>query len=125
LAVRRFQREPSNINRSFNLAVITYQCALTFWTAAFPGLARDLPEVKASAQEVVEGKKPLDQHAAYESLERNRISNISFAICSLGEIFILAVMVGIIQALHAGDSTENNTKSFSVLIAFSGGVWCK
>ena len=28
--------------------VIAYQGALTFWTAAFPGLTRDLPEVKES-----------------------------------------------------------------------------
>jgi len=32
-------------------------------------------------------------------------------------------MVGILKGLKAGDSMENNTKAFSVLIAFSGGVW--
>jgi hypothetical protein len=37
--------------------VITYQCSLTFYTAAFPGLARDLPEVKRSAEDVQEGRK--------------------------------------------------------------------
>lgn len=65
----------------------------------------------------------LDDHANFESLARNRISNVSFAICSAGEIVVLAIMVGIIKGLKAGDSTENNTKSFSVLIAFSGAVW--
>jgi len=34
-------------------------------------------------------------------------------------------MVGILKALHSEISTENNTKAFSVLIAFSGAVWCK
>ena len=58
-------------------------------------------------------------------MERNRISNISFAVCSAGEIIILAVMVGILKGLKSDDSTENNTKAFSVLIAFSGGVWRK
>ena len=58
-------------------------------------------------------------------MERNRISNVSFAVCSAGEIIILAIMVGILKGLHSDDSTENNTKAFSVLIAFSGGVWCK
>jgi hypothetical protein len=37
---------------------------------------------------------------------------------------ILAIMVGILKALNADASAENNTKAFSVLIAFSGGVWC-
>ena len=32
-------------------------------------------------------------------------------------------MVGILKGLKSGDSTENNTKAFSVIIAFSGGVW--
>jgi hypothetical protein len=32
-------------------------------------------------------------------------------------------MVGILKGIHAEDSTENNTKGFSVLIAFSGAVW--
>ncbi|SJL19042.1 related to autophagy protein (Atg22) [Armillaria ostoyae] len=39
------------------LGLITYQCALTFWTAAFPGLARDLPEVKGSLTELNDGHK--------------------------------------------------------------------
>lgn len=42
---------------------------------------------------------------------------------SVGEVLILTVMVGILKALKADFSTENNTKAFSVLIAFSGGVW--
>lgn len=62
-------------------------------------------------------------HADYESLERNRISNVSFAVCSAGEIVVLAIMVGILKGLKSDESTENNTKAFSVLIAFSGGVW--
>lgn len=42
--------------------------ALTFWTAAFPGLARDLPEVKQSAEEVSEGHKTfVDFHASAPS----------------------------------------------------------
>ncbi|KAH8117920.1 MFS general substrate transporter [Phellopilus nigrolimitatus] len=97
--------------------------ALTFWTAAFPGLARDLPEVKASAKEAQSGDKSLDDHAELESLQRNRVSNISFTVCSAGEIIILVVMVGILKGLKSDESTENNTKAFSVLIAFSGGVW--
>ncbi|GJE94575.1 MFS general substrate transporter [Phanerochaete sordida] len=105
------------------LGLIAYQCALTFWTAAFPGLARDLPEVKKSAADVDDGTKSVDEHADFESIARNRISNVSFAVCSAGEIIILAIMVGILKGLKSDESTENNTKAFSVLIAFSGGVW--
>ncbi|TBU38548.1 MFS general substrate transporter [Dichomitus squalens] len=105
------------------LGLITYQCALTFWTAAFPGLARDLPIVQESAAQVDSGKKSVEKHADLESMERNRISNVSFAVSSAGEIIILAIMVGILKGLKSDASTENNTKAFSALIAFSGGCW--
>jgi hypothetical protein len=67
----------------------------------------------------------LDEYTKFESLNRNRISNVSFAVSSVGEFIILAVMVGILKGLRSDDSTENNTKAFSVLIAFSGAVWRK
>ncbi|KAJ6532670.1 MFS general substrate transporter [Mycena vulgaris] len=105
------------------LGLITYKGALTFWTAAFPGLARDLPEVKESLVEVKAGQKTLEEHTTLTSLSRNRISNMSFAISSLGEIVVLAIMVGILKGVKSDDSTENNTKAFSILIAFSGAVW--
>lgn len=65
----------------------------------------------------------MPEHEQMASLSRNRISNISFTVCSLGEIIILVIMIGILKALKAEESTENNTKAFSVLIAFSGGAW--
>ncbi|KAJ7227453.1 MFS general substrate transporter [Mycena pura] len=107
----------------YTLGLISYQCSLTFWTAAFPGLARDLPEVKESLAEVKVGQKALEEHTIFTSLSRNRISNMSFTICSLGEIIVLVIMVGILKGVRSSDSTENNTKAFSILIAFSGAVW--
>ncbi|KAL6301368.1 autophagy-related protein 22-like protein [Sparassis latifolia] len=97
--------------------------ALYILGSAFPGLARDLPEVKESALHAAEGTKLREDHAQFESISRNRISNVSFAVSSVGEILILVVMVGILEGLHSIASTENNTKAFSVLIAFSGAVW--
>ena len=65
----------------------------------------------------------LEEHANFESLERNRVSNLSFTVSSVGEVAILAIMVGILKGVHSDASTENNTKAFSILIAFAGGVW--
>ncbi|KIJ07753.1 hypothetical protein PAXINDRAFT_164557 [Paxillus involutus ATCC 200175] len=112
-----------NITIIFTLAAVAPHGALTFWTAAFPGLTRHLFEVQESAKEVKEGTKNVDGHTAFESLSRNRVSNISFAVSSVGEIFVLVIMVGILEGMKAGDSTENNTRAFSALIAFSGAVW--
>jgi len=65
-----------------------------------------------------------DQHSRFESLERNRVSNISFVVSSAGEVFILGIMIGILRAVKSDVSVENNTMAFSVLLAFSGGIWC-
>ena len=66
-----------------------------------------------------------EEHAKFESLSRNRISNVSFALSSIGEAIMLVIMIGILEGMKAGDSVENNTKAYSAMIAFSGGVWCK
>ncbi|KAJ3757682.1 hypothetical protein EV360DRAFT_45510, partial [Lentinula raphanica] len=67
------------------MGLITYQCTLTFWTAAFPGLVRDLTEVKESLAQVKHGAKSPEAHAKLTSLSRNRVSNISFTVQSVGE----------------------------------------
>jgi len=48
---------------------------------------------------------------------------MSFYISSLGEIVILAIIVGILFAVDVNASTENNNWGLSVLIAFGTGVW--
>ncbi|KIK32053.1 hypothetical protein CY34DRAFT_102312, partial [Suillus luteus UH-Slu-Lm8-n1] len=118
--------DPSKWQAGVALYILGCKCrrgALTFWTATFPGLVRHLPEVESSAQLVTIGGKSWDEHAEFESLSCNRVSNISFMISSIGEILILVIMVGILKGLKAGNSTTNNTKVFSVLIAFSSALW--
>ena len=65
-----------------------------------------------------------DEHSRFESLERNRVSNVSFVVCSAGEVIILGIMIGILKAVKSDESVKNNTMAFSVLLAFTGGVWC-
>jgi len=110
-------------NVLYMLGLIAYQGSLTFWTAAFPGLARNLPEVKESARQVITGQKSIAEHAALESLQRNRLSNMSLVVSSIGEVIILAIMVGILKGINADASVDNNTRGFSAIIAFSAAAW--
>lgn len=107
------------------VGVIAYQGSLTFWTAAFPSLARNLKEVRASAKDL--GSNPPlttpEKHAELDMLSRNRVSNIAFTVQSVFELVILAVLQGILVALNANESTENNTKALSVACAYTAGVW--
>ncbi|KAH9995709.1 autophagy-related protein 22-like protein [Russula vinacea] len=106
----------------YMLTSISCQCCFTFWYAAIPGMVRNLPEVQASADEAKKGLKSMDEHFRFESLARNRISNISLATSSAVQILILAIMYGILKAVKSDTSVENNTKAFNVLLALCGGV---
>ncbi|KAF8849980.1 MFS general substrate transporter [Acephala macrosclerotiorum] len=76
----------------------------------FPGLARNTPELR-------------QEYDYADSLKRSELSNMAFYIQSLGEIVILAVIVGILFGLHVNASTTNNNWGLSVLIAFGTGAW--
>jgi len=55
-----------------------------------------------------------------DSMKRNEISNMSFAVGSAGAIAITAVGVGIFSAVHSNASTENNNWGLSIFNAFGG-----
>jgi len=103
--------------------VIAYQTSLTFWTAAFPGLARNTPQLRAKAEEYTAGNITRDEYDYADTLQRSRLSNMAFYIQSCGEIVILAVIVGILFGVHVKDSEANNNFGLSVLITFATAVW--
>lgn len=105
------------------VGLIAYQTTLTFWTAAFPGLARNTAEMKRAADELVRGGITRDEYDFADTMKRSQLSNIAFYVQSVGEIFILAVIVGIMFGLDVNASTDNNNWGLSVLIAFATGVW--
>lgn len=105
------------------VGLIAYQTTLTFWTAAFPGLARNTVEMKEKADEYASGKITRDEYNYADTMMRSRLSNISFYVQSVAEIFILAIIVGIMFGLDVNASDANNNWGLSVLIAFASGVW--
>ena len=48
---------------------------------------------------------------------------MAFYVQSCGEIFILAIIVGLMYAVDVRASEANNNWGLSVLIAFATGVW--
>ncbi|KAI1102527.1 autophagy-related protein 22-like protein [Jackrogersella minutella] len=105
------------------VGLICYQLTLTYWTAAFPALARNTPELKAAAVEYADGKINHEEYVRIDEVARSRLSNIAFYIQSVGEVVILAIIVGILFGVHVNDSTEANNWGISVLIAFSTACW--
>lgn len=105
------------------IGLIAYQTCLTFWTAAFPGLARNTDEMKEQADAYVSGTLTRDEYDYADTMKRSQLSNIAFYIQSVSEIIILAIIVGIMFGLDVNHSTANNNWGLSVLIAFATGVW--
>ena len=105
------------------VGLIAYQTTLTFWTAAFPMLARNTEEMKDKADAYAAGAISSDEYDYADSMKRSQLANIAFYVQSVAEIGILAVIVGIMFGVHVDDSDANNNWGLSVLIAFASGVW--
>ncbi|KAI0433247.1 autophagy-related protein 22-like protein [Xylaria sp. FL1042] len=105
------------------VGLICYQLTLTYWTAAFPSLARNTPHLKEAARAYAEGEISQADYDRQDEMERSRLSNMAFVIQSAGEVIILAIIVGILFGVHVDASTEANNWGLSVLIAFATAVW--
>ncbi|PTB64706.1 hypothetical protein BBK36DRAFT_1123542 [Trichoderma citrinoviride] len=105
------------------VGLIAYQLTLTYWTAAFPTLARNTTKLKDARLAYEAGDITLTELDHRDEMERSRLSNVSFYIQSVGEVVILAIIVGIMFALKVDESAANNNWGLSVLIAFATAVW--
>lgn len=105
------------------VGLIAYQMCFSYWYAAFPGLARNTPEMRQKAEEFEAGQISRDDYDFHDMMQRNRISNVAFIMQSAGEIIILATLVGILFALDVNASRENNDWGLSVLIAYATAWW--
>ncbi|PKX98941.1 MFS transporter [Aspergillus novofumigatus IBT 16806] len=105
------------------VGLIAYQTTLTFWTAAFPGLARNTAEMKDCADAYAAGRISREEYDDADTMARSKLANVAFYVQSVAEIVILAVIVGIMFGLRVDESQANNNWGLSVLIAFASGVW--
>lgn len=107
----------------YMLGLLCYQLTLTYWTAAFPALARNTRRLKDAAGAYAEGEITQVEYDLADEMERSRLSNMAFYIQSIGEVGILAVIVGVMFGVHVTDSTEANNWGLSVLIAVATAFW--
>ncbi|BEJ17679.1 hypothetical protein CspHIS471_0610800 [Cutaneotrichosporon sp. HIS471] len=104
--------------------IIAHHVALTFWTAAFLALARDHPEMQENEKRLASGEISKVEFEHRDMLARNNLAHVSFALCSVGELVVLAVLCAIILAIARGDP-ESNTRALSIVCAYAAGVWSK
>lgn len=63
-----------------------------------------------------------DKYSLLETMAMNRVSNISFTVCSVGELVVLAVIQGMLYGIHADRDEQSNTTALSAIVAFGGGI---
>ncbi|KDE02898.1 hypothetical protein MVLG_06583 [Microbotryum lychnidis-dioicae p1A1 Lamole] len=105
------------------IGLIAYQGALAYWTAAFPRLSRNLPEMQQAQRDLVAGETTLEAFNTLDMMSRNRLSNIAFAVCSLGEVVVLFILAGILYGIKANGSVVQNIRALSIVCAYSAAVW--
>ena len=63
----------------FTIGFISYGATITFFAAVFPRLARNTPHSRKLRDRYKAGEIRLEEYELEESLEKNRLSNISTA----------------------------------------------
>ena len=59
------------------IGFVSYGATLVFYAAAFPRLARNTPHSRCLREKYENGEIAVEEYEKEESLEKNRISNIS------------------------------------------------
>ncbi|KAK2603878.1 hypothetical protein QQS21_003913 [Conoideocrella luteorostrata] len=110
------------------LGLVSYQTTTTYWVAAFPSLARNTQHLKDCRASYERGDISQQDLYRHDEMERSRLSNVAFWAQSVVEIFILAIIVGIVFAVRGSDGmtdndTANNNWCLSIVITFATAYW--
>lgn len=57
--------------------LIISELTLSYWSAAFPGLARNTREIQEKARDCADGTITREQYDHFDSMKRNELSNVS------------------------------------------------
>lgn len=105
------------------IGLIAFQTSLTYFCAAFPGLARNTPTLRKKAEELTTGVIDRQEYDDADSMMRNRISNTSLWVSGIGGTLATAVILVILYSNGVANSTESNSWGLSLALAFGSLVW--
>lgn len=85
----------------YMIGFITYGATLVFYAAAFPRLARNTPHARSLRDKCDAGEIDRETYEVEESMEKNRISNIS-------TVGVLYIVFAVFSSYHARFQTHSN-----------------
>ncbi|EIN11046.1 hypothetical protein PUNSTDRAFT_133100 [Punctularia strigosozonata HHB-11173 SS5] len=101
----------------YMVGFISYGATLVFYAAAFPRLARNTPHARDLREKHEKGEISAEEYEQEESLEKNRISNISTMHSNIGYIFTLCLNLSLLLPL------ANNPKVDNYVIVLTNAYW--
>jgi len=103
----------------YMIGFISYGATLVFYAAVFPRLARNTPHARQLREKYESGEIPPEVYEVEESLEKNRISNISTMHSNIGYIVTLALNLSLLLP----PKTANNPKVNNYVLVLTNGYW--
>ncbi|KAK0243386.1 MFS general substrate transporter [Armillaria nabsnona] len=101
----------------YMIGFISYGATLVFYAAAFPRLARNTPHARELRDKLDAGTIAVEEYEREESMEKNRISNISTTHSNIGYVIILCLNLSILIPLN------NNPKVDNYALVLTNGYW--
>ncbi|KZT55433.1 hypothetical protein CALCODRAFT_437229 [Calocera cornea HHB12733] len=107
----------------YMLGFISYGATLVFYAALFPRLARNTPHSRDLRTRYERGEIDAAEYEREESLEKNRISNISTMHSNWGYLFTLLINLSVLLPLNNDPKVDNlpvfSTNAYWVIL----GIW--
>ncbi|KAH7887427.1 MFS general substrate transporter [Phlebopus sp. FC_14] len=101
------------------IGFVSYGATLVFYAAAFPRLARNTPHSRSLRERYEKGETSAKEYEQEESLEKNRISNISTMHSNVGYVVTYALNL----ALLIPPATANDPRVDNFVLALDNSYW--
>ncbi|KAG6835115.1 hypothetical protein H0H93_004704, partial [Arthromyces matolae] len=101
----------------YMIGFITYGATLVFYAAAFPRLARNTARSRGLRTQYEAGEITKEEYDMEESMEKNRISNISTTHSNIGYIGTLCINLSVLIPL------QNHPKSNNYALLLTNAYW--
>ncbi|KAG2042064.1 MFS general substrate transporter [Suillus americanus] len=89
------------------IGFVSYGATLVFYAALFPRLARNTPHARQLRDKYESGEIPPEVYEQEESLEKNRISNISTVHSNVGYIITLSLNLALLLPMTNNPKVDN------------------
>ncbi|KAJ3553284.1 hypothetical protein NM688_g3695 [Phlebia brevispora] len=101
----------------YMIGFISYGATLVFYAAVFPRLARNTAHARSLKEKYENGEIAREEYELEESMEKNRISNISTMHSNIGYIVTLALNLSLLLPL------STNPKVNNYVLVLTNGYW--